>query len=177
MMLAPALPEVLEEFRPGRNDKALGSFCVTVYILGFAIGPLLLGPLTDVYGRTVVYRASIVAFLFLTMGCALSPSIEALIALRFFAGCAGGSPMTIGGAVVADLYAAGGPRDKPMSWYMLGTIMGPTFGPALGGVIAGKLGWRWVFWISAVLVRNPVYFLECPVLVSLTRSTRLPSPQ
>lgn len=51
MMLAPSVPQVLATFRPDGGDKSLGSFSVTVYILGFCIGPLLLAPLTDIYGR------------------------------------------------------------------------------------------------------------------------------
>jgi multidrug resistance protein len=145
------VPQILATFRPAGHDKALGSFCVTVYVLGFSVGPLLLGPLADVYGRAVVYRASMLAYLALTVGCALAPSLEALIALRFFAGCFGGAPMAIGGAVVTDLYAADR-REKALAWYSVGSIMAPTFGPALGGVITGRLGWRWVFWLSALLV-------------------------
>jgi MFS family permease len=55
MMLAPSVPQVLQKFRPDGSDKYLGSFSVTVYILGFVVGPLLLGPLTDIMGRILYY--------------------------------------------------------------------------------------------------------------------------
>lgn len=71
---------------------------------------------------------------------------------RFFAGCFGGAPMAIGGAVVSDMYDPGH-REAPMAFYSAGTMMGPTLGPVFGGLITGTLGWRWVFRISAVLVR------------------------
>jgi multidrug resistance protein len=151
MMLAPSVPQVLETFRPDGGDKSLGSFCVTAYMLGFCFGPIALAPMTDLYGRTSIYRLAAVFFLLFTMACALSPTLEALIIFRFFAGCFGGTPMAIGGAVVADMYPPG-ERSKPMAFYAAGTMLGPTIGPVLGGVITGSLGWRWVFRFATILV-------------------------
>jgi MFS family permease len=54
-MLAPCVPQVLQEFRPAGNDKFLSSFSVTVYVLGLVVGPLLFGPLTDLVGRIYKY--------------------------------------------------------------------------------------------------------------------------
>ncbi|OIW26046.1 MFS general substrate transporter [Coniochaeta ligniaria NRRL 30616] len=150
MMLAPSVPQVLATFRPGGGGKPLGSFSVTVYILGFCIGPLLLAPLTDIYGRTRLYRVYIVGYIILTVACGLSPSLETLIVFRFFAGCFGGAPMAIGGAVIADMYPPG-ERMRPMACYSAGTMLGPTLGPVLGGIITGGLDWRWVFWIASIL--------------------------
>jgi multidrug resistance protein len=148
MMLAPSIPQVLQTFG---GSKSLGSFCVTVYILGFCLGPLLLGPLSDVYGRTVILRLCILVFIVWTVACALATSLGMLIAFRFFAGMFGGAPIAIGGAVIADLYPSG-QRSRPMAAYTFGVMMGPTLGPVLGGVIDGTLGWRWVFWIATMLV-------------------------
>jgi multidrug resistance protein len=141
-MLAPGVPQVLHTFRPGGGDKFLGSFCVTVYILGFCVGPLLFAPLTDMYGRTAMLRTCILFFTALTVACALSTSLEVLIAFRFLEGIFGGAPMAIGGAVVSDMYPSGS-RGRPMACYALGTMLGPTLGPVLGGIINGTLGWRW----------------------------------
>ena len=58
--------------------------------------------------------------------------------------------MAIGGAVIADMYPSGA-RDGPLAFYAVGTMIGPTVGPILGGIITGNLGWRWVFWIIAIL--------------------------
>lgn len=153
MMLAPSVPQVLQDFRPNGGDKSLGSFSVTVYILGFCVGPLLIAPLTDIYGRTIIFRGSNMFFLLFTLACAFSPSLEALIIFRFFAGCFGGAPMAIGGAVISDMYDPG-QREVPMALYSVGTMMGPTLGPVFGGLITGTLGWRWVFRIAAILVRT-----------------------
>ena len=162
-MLAPSVPQVLETFRPDGSGRALGSFCVTVYIMGFCFGPLILAPLTDSYGRKAVYRVSSLFFAVLTIACALSPSLESLIAFRFLAGCFGGAPMAIGGAVIADMYPLG-QRGTPMAFYSAGTMMGPTIGPVVGGAVSGSLGWRWVFWVASILV----------CMLSLPHSTRSP---
>jgi multidrug resistance protein len=151
MMLAPSVPQVLQTFRPNGGDKTLGSFCVTVYILGFCVGPLLFGPLSDVYGRATLLRLCITFFTILTVACAVASSLEMLITFRFLAGIFGGAPMAIGGAVVADMYPSGS-RGRAMACYSVGTMLGPTLGPVLGGVIDGTLGWRWVFGFASILV-------------------------
>lgn len=151
MMLVPSVPQVLQEFRPDGGDKYLGSFSVTVYILGFVVGPLLFGPLTDLMGRITILRFTATLYLIFTVACALSSSLPMLIVFRFIAGCFGGAPMAIGGGIVSDLYPPGS-RSRPMAWYSVGTMMGPTLGPILGGLVTGGLNWRWVFWIAAILV-------------------------
>lgn len=149
-MLAPSIPQVLQRFRPDGSDKFLGSFSVTVYILGFTVGPLLFGPLTDLVGRISILRFTASLFLIFTVACALCTSLTMLIMFRFVAGCFGGAPMAIGGGVVSDLYPSG-QRSRPMAWYSVGTMLGPTLGPVLGGLITGGIGWRWVFWIASIL--------------------------
>lgn len=150
MMLAPSVPQVLVEFRPDGSDTFLGTFSVTVYILGFVVGPLLCGPLTDLMGRITILRFTATLYLLLTIACALSTSLTMLIVFRFLAGCFGGAPMAIGGGVASDLYEPS-QRTRPMAWYSVGTMMGLALGLVLGGLITGGLNWRWVFWIASIL--------------------------
>jgi len=157
MMLAPSVPQVFQTLRPDGSDKFLGSFCVTVYVLGFVVGPLLFAPLTDSIGRIRVLRFTVTLYLVFTIACAVSTNLPMLIGFRFIAGCFGGAPMAIGGGVVSDLYPSG-ERGRPMAWYSVGTMMAPALGPVIGGLITGGLNWRWVFWIAAVLVCYPSIF-------------------
>jgi len=152
-MLAPSLPQVMHEFRPAGNDKPLGSFFLTIYMLGNIAGPLLFGPLTDLVGRIYILRFTETFFLLFTLACALSTSLPMLIVFRFFAGCFGGGPVAIGGGIISDLYAPG-ERTQPMAWYGAGMMLGPIVGPVLGGIITGGLGWRWVFWIATIMVSS-----------------------
>lgn len=92
-MFAPGVPKLMEEFNS--NNVPLAGFVVSVYVLGFAIGPLILAPLSETYGRLPVYHICNVLFLIFTIACALATNITSLIVFRFFAGMWGGAPLTM----------------------------------------------------------------------------------
>jgi hypothetical protein len=86
-IFAPGVPQLMREFRS--SDVELAAFVVSVYVLGFAAGPMLIAPLSEIYGRNPVYHVCNVAFIGFLVGCALAPSLEALIVFRFFSGVFG----------------------------------------------------------------------------------------
>lgn len=146
-MFAPGVPSVLKEF--GTSSQTLAEFVVSVYILGFAIGPLLISPLSELYGRFPVYIVTYVCFTIFTIACALAKSMGQLIAFRFFAGCFGVTPVTIGGGTIADMIKPEH-RGAVMALWAIGPLLGPVIGPVAGGYLSASLGWRWVFWIIAI---------------------------
>lgn len=99
---APGVPQVLRAFNETSNIMA--SFVVSVYILGFAIGPLIIAPMSELYGRMHLYNICNVLFVVFNICCAVSNSMGMLVAFRFFAGCAGAAPLTIGGGTIADMF-------------------------------------------------------------------------
>lgn len=101
-MVAPGISATLQEFH--EPSLMLGSFMVTIYVLGFAIGPLFLGPLSEIYGRYPVVVISTWTFNAWVLGSALAPTMPALIVMRLLAGVGGSGVMTIAPAIVADLY-------------------------------------------------------------------------
>lgn len=148
-MFAPGVPQVMIEFRS--QSDTLASFVVAVYVLGFAFGPLLVAPISELKGRLVVYHTCNVLFCVFTVLNAVSKNMQMLIVFRFFAGVAGVAPITIGSGTIADLI----PRERRglvMSLWSFGPIMGPVIGPILGGVVTQSLGWRWVFWLLSIVV-------------------------
>jgi MFS family permease len=164
MTLAPSLPQVMEEFAPAYGTSAakdasfefagiaeMGSFSVTVYMIGLALGLLLFGSLSDVYGRLFITRSAAFFYTVASIACALSPTLDALIAFRAVAGFFGGAAQVIGGSVVADLYPEG-KRDTAVAWYTAGPVLGPALGSVVGSLINSSIGWRWVFWFAAILV-------------------------
>ena len=161
MSLAPSVPQILQSLE--EKNKSLGSFSVTVYILGFAVGPLLFGPLSDMYGRATIYRICMTFYLIFSVACALSSSVIMLIGFRFLAGCFGGAPLAIGGAVVSDLYAPG-ERSQPMAIYSIGPVIGLALGPVVGGILTETLRWRWVFWFASILVWYSEFYFHGEVL-------------
>jgi MFS family permease len=100
-MLAPAVPDVMKSLHSDNSE--LESFVVSIYVIGFAVGPLLVAPLSELYGRAIVYNVSNVVFLGATVGCALSTNIGMLLAFRLICGCAGATPLALGGGSISDL--------------------------------------------------------------------------
>jgi hypothetical protein len=93
-MFAPGVPALMVEFQS--TNTALAGFVVSVYILGFAFGPLFLAPLSEIYGRVPVYHACNVLFISFTVACALATNLNMLIGFRFLAGIWGSAVLTNG---------------------------------------------------------------------------------
>lgn len=122
---------------------------LTVYVLGFAIGPLLWAPLSELYGRRIIFIATYAPFVVFQVGCALATNIETLIICRWFAGFFGSSPITNAGAVISDTFPAS-TRALALSLYALAPFAGPVLGPIVGGFVGQSISWRWIFWIELI---------------------------
>ncbi|KAI7125425.1 MFS general substrate transporter [Hortaea werneckii] len=146
-MFAPGVPQVLQDFRTG--STTLAEFVVSIYILGFAVGPLLISPMSEMYGRIPVYIVCNIMFEIFTIACAVSTSLTQLIVFRFFAGCFGVCPVTLGGASISDLMDQD-KRGAAMSLFGMGPLLGPVIGPVAGAYLAAAEGWRWTFWLIAI---------------------------
>lgn len=83
-MFAPGVPDVMRDF--GTESESLATFVVSVYILGFALGPLVLAPLSEMYGRVWIYNVCNVLFTIFTVACGLATNMNMLIGFRFLAG-------------------------------------------------------------------------------------------
>lgn len=152
-MFAPAEADVLAEFNS--HDAMLGSFAVSIFILGYMVGPLVIAPMSELHGRVPAYHVCNVVFLVFTMACAASQTLPQLFVFRFLAGVAGSCPVTIGSGTTADMIT----REKRagvISIWALGPILGPVIGPIAGGFIAQSIGWRWIFWIISIVVCLPI---------------------
>jgi multidrug resistance protein len=148
-MLAPGVPQLMEEFHSGSDE--LASFVVSVYVIGFALGPMVLAPMSEVYGRLPVYYACNVLFTIFSVACAVSSNLGMLIGFRLLAGCVGSAPLSNGGGTIADLIIQE-KRGASLSFYAMGLLLGPILGPVAGGYLALAKGWRWNFWVIAIAV-------------------------
>lgn len=110
------------------TNTTLGSFITSVYLLGYTFGPLFLAPLSEVYGRSILYNSCNLIFLVFNIACAVAPTMGALIGFRFLAGIAGSCPVTIGAASISDMVALE-KRGAAMSGWVLGPLIGPVVGP------------------------------------------------
>ena len=93
-MFAPGVPEIMAEFHS--TNTLLAGFVVSVYVLGFAIGPLILAPASELYGRAIIYHICNIGFIIFSVACAVSTDLGMLITFRFFQGCFGSAPVTNG---------------------------------------------------------------------------------
>lgn len=103
------------------------------------------------YGRTILYNLTNVAFVYFTALASVAFQLPVLVMLRFFQGCAASVPVVIGGGTVADLYAPE-TRGLAMSVYFFSGMLGPPLGPIAGAFISQYLSWRWIFGITASIV-------------------------
>ncbi|KAJ5245779.1 hypothetical protein N7489_005875 [Penicillium chrysogenum] len=132
--------QIMEDFGAAQEIVILG---VSLFVLGFAIGPLIWAPLSEMFGRRHIFTIS---FMFLTVfnaGAAGAKNIETLIILRFLAGSFGSSPFGNGGGTIADMFPAS-QRGIAISLFAAAPFLGPTLGPVIGGFLATAAGWRWV---------------------------------
>lgn len=150
-MFAPGIPKIMAEFR--ETSPTIATFVVSIYILGFALGPLIIAPLSEIYGRVVLYVWGNVLFVIFTVVTALSQNMGMMLAFRFLMGLAGAVPVTIGSGTIADLMPVE-KRGTAMSAWALGPLLGPCIGPVAGGYLIQGAGWRWVFWLVAIMVRT-----------------------
>ena len=151
-MFAPGVPKIMAEFHSSSSTTA--TFILSIYILGFAFGPLLVGPMSEIYGRAPLYNIGNLLFTIFTVGAALSNSIGMLMAFRLLMGLAGVVPVTIGSGSIADIMPIE-QRGRAMSAWALGPLLGPCVGPVAGGYLIEAAGWRWVYWLIIIVVRLP----------------------
>ncbi|KAI0469715.1 major facilitator superfamily domain-containing protein [Xylariaceae sp. FL0804] len=148
-MFAPATSQALADLGVSSDSAVLAPLVVSVYVLGWTVGPLLSGPLSEARGRRAVYTASNALYVAFTAGCAAAPGAAALVVGRLLAGAAGATPLVIGGGTIADIVPVRR-RARALALYMLGPVLGPAIGPLAGGYLADTLGWRSIFWALAL---------------------------
>lgn len=140
-MYLPAFPEIARGFR---TDAASVQITLASYFVGLAIGQAFYGALSDRLGRKLPLYAGLAIFMFASFACALAPSIDALIALRFVQALGGCAAMVISRAVVRDIFDE---RDSARMLSMLMLVMGvaPILAPVLGGWLLTHGGWQAIF--------------------------------
>ncbi|KAJ5928200.1 hypothetical protein N7466_007156 [Penicillium verhagenii] len=143
---AGGINEVLTGLDVGEEVATLG---VSLFVMGFAVGPLLWAPMSELYGRQIVFLFTFFSLSAFCAGAAGAQHAYVLIILRFFAGSFGSSPLTNAGGVIADIFPAE-KRGLATSLFAGAPFLGPTLGPVIGGFLSENAGWRWVQGFLAV---------------------------
>jgi len=137
----PSLPAIA---RALETDSAGVQLTLSVYLLGFGAGQLLLGPLSDRYGRRPVMLWGMAVFVLSSAACALASSLEALVVARLLQALGACAGPVLGRAVVRDVY---GPQDsaRMLSHVSTATALAPLLAPIFGGWLTAGFGWRATF--------------------------------
>ncbi|KAJ8082471.1 hypothetical protein PM082_008326 [Marasmius tenuissimus] len=145
---SPSLPAISRDLGipPG---SILENMTLSIFVLAYALGPLIWGPLSELFGRLVILQVSNIWFLIFNTLCAFAKTPTQMLVFRFLAGFGGAAPQSVGGGVVGDLWSPE-ERGMAMSVYSLAPLVGPSTGPLVGGWIALKSRWQWVFWSVSI---------------------------
>ena len=147
MICTPAAPLILEDLHS--SNVLYTTILVSIWELGEAVGLMVIGPLSEIYGRLPVYHIANTLFVVFSIAGAVSSNLDMLVAFRFLNGTTVAS-LTLNPAIVGDMFMAE-ERGGKMAIMSLAPLLGPVAGPVIGGYLAQSLGWRWTFWLPALL--------------------------
>ncbi|KZP04489.1 MFS general substrate transporter [Athelia psychrophila] len=131
-------------------SEELGTLTISLFVTGYCVGPLLWGPLSEVYGRRPVFIFAFLVYTIFQVAAAVSTSAAQVLVFRFLGGTFAAAPLTNSGALIADIWDAR-TRGKALAMFTLAPFAGPALGPTVAGFIAvSGASWRWVFWVLTI---------------------------
>lgn len=145
-IMAPALSTIAAQLDMNSTESAMS---LSIYLLATAFGPLFIGPLSEIYGRQVILHASGFWFFVWNLTCGFANTKSTLIASRFLAGFGASAIYSLAGGVLGDLWRPA-ERGRGLGIYQLIPLLGAAVGPILGGFIAERSTWRWMFWATSI---------------------------
>jgi DHA1 family bicyclomycin/chloramphenicol resistance-like MFS transporter len=140
-MYLPSLPDIARQLDASTAQVQL---TISAYLIGFAVGQIFYGPVSDRHGRKPVLVAAIALYCVASLACALSTSIEMLIVARAFQALGGSGGIVLARAIVRDIYS-GARAGRELS--LIGSVMAlaPVLAPIAGGLVQTGFGWRATF--------------------------------
>ncbi|TKA82819.1 hypothetical protein B0A55_01046 [Friedmanniomyces simplex] len=134
------------DFHISREVATIG---LTTFVCGLGLGPMFLSPLSEFYGRRIIYLCAFGMYFIWLIPCAVAQNAATMLVVRFFDGLAGSAFLSVAGGTVGDMF----PREKlslPMMIYTASPFVGPQLGPVIGGFINQFADWRWSFWVLII---------------------------
>ncbi|MFB7503564.1 multidrug effflux MFS transporter [Streptomyces broussonetiae] len=146
-MYLPALPDVTRSLG---SSATMGQLTLTACLTGMALGQLVVGPMSDRWGRRRPLLIGLLVYVVASASCAVAPNVDLLIGSRLLQGLAGAAGIVIARAVVRDLYD-GLEMARFFSTLLLISSLAPIIAPVLGGQVLRFTAWRGVFLVLAAI--------------------------
>ncbi|MBB3113741.1 DHA1 family bicyclomycin/chloramphenicol resistance-like MFS transporter [Paenibacillus phyllosphaerae] len=140
-MYLPALPEIMNDY--GTNASTI-QVSLTASLLGLGLGQMVMGPLSDSYGRRNPLMIAMVLYILSSIGCAVAPNVETFILLRFIQGGAASAGLVIARAIARDRYS-GVEMTKFISLLTMISNVAPLLSPNAGSAVTAYASWSGVF--------------------------------
>ncbi|KAI1609066.1 major facilitator superfamily domain-containing protein [Exophiala viscosa] len=145
---SPAIGQVSHEFHVSTEVGVLG---LSLYVLGFAFGPILWGPLSEILGRKNPLLVAMFGFSLFAVAAATAKDYQTLMLTRFFSGFFAAGPLAIVPACFADMYDDS-QRGIAITAFAMAVFVGPFASPFTGGFITeSHLHWRWTMYIASIM--------------------------
>lgn len=167
----PSLPSIAKDFN---TDGSTLQLSLTSYFIAMAIAQIVYGSVSDMYGRRPPLIAGMTIYVIGAIGCALAPSVHALIAFRFIQGLGAGAGAVIARAIVRDLHT-GPEAARLMSLLMLVFSVSPLLAPLAGSFIVSVATWRDIFWVLTAFGLLCAFLVTFVLNETRTKEKRLES--
>ncbi|KAF2681286.1 MFS multidrug transporter-like protein [Lentithecium fluviatile CBS 122367] len=146
-MVTPALPEISDDF--DIPEGFMQQLVMSIFMLGYAQGPFVLAPLSEIYGRVTVLQYANLIYLVFNTACGFAQTRTQMLVFRFLSGIGGSAPQALCNGVLADTWSKE-ERGKGQAIYGMLTFIGPCVAPICGAYISMNTTWRWIFWSTSI---------------------------
>ena len=148
-LFAEASQDLMQVFHIGWTVATLGT---SLFVFGFAAGPVIYGPLSELFGRKMILIPSSLGYTLFSFAVATAKDVQTVMLCRFFAGFIGAAPLVVAPAIMADMFGAR-TRGTAITLFAMVLFGGPMLAPILGGftVKNSSLGWRWTSYFCGIV--------------------------
>ncbi|KAJ6257849.1 Major facilitator superfamily multidrug transporter [Drechslerella dactyloides] len=149
------IPGMMAEF--GITNRTITVLGVSAYLFGMGVAPLILAPLSEMYGRRIVYIIGMASFTIFIIPACVAKNIQTIIIIRFLGAVSGSVGISNAPGTIADIYQSADERSKAFAVFAITAMNGPPLGTIIGGVLFRYLGWRSINYFS--LIAAGIFFV------------------
>ena len=168
--LLPALSIITEELTPLRPNNA--QIILSSFVAGMAIGTLIVGPLSDSYGRKPIIYGGAFIYILTSVVCVVSQSLELILVARFLQGVGASAPRVVAQALVRDFYK-GREMARISSFIMIVFALVPAVAPLLGSFVMFAFDWRAIFFMFIAFVAISTTWMGLRINETMSKENRV----